>query len=1447
MCFPKFTHNQNLKRNARRFIFIFLYFRYKPKKSTASRKMDIEGLPPGLENGASVKFSHVLGVRSPSGRCVEHLNDDTVLYLAGKHAAQYEHETGLHKFILKSNKTVEISSFCVSANRKYIALAEKLSDGMQVNVYTQTGSRVRTLEFKYLSKLPVVSMDFSTDNKYLATVTSLPDVFVYLWQVDKSRLVGMVDVPFELTRITVSPWAYWSLCTTGPSSIRMWRLVEKQLKQVDPMPKRRELSTNAQQQQASTGVNRFSCHCWYDEEKVIAGTEEGDLLIFENSELKKTLKAVHGEAYAITSVAPVARGIVACGEGGMVSVFERTMDENVYFRILKQFNPLNFIAAAMSEQQQHSGGGSGPLQHSSGAATTQQLALFAARIVDISVAPKEENLVILYNNNVISTVSLEAMEMVRTTIATDSSQQQAHDNSGLAATTNIASSSTIQKMLPIGFHNDIVSAVDVCVQKSFVVTGSLDKTIRVWNFMRQKVEFIKTFDEEVLCLALHPTGLRMLVGFKGNLRLFNVLAEDLHFCTEFPIKPCHEVRFSNGGQLFAAVVAHRILIFNSYDFQCTAQLSGHAVMIRSICWSLNDQLLTSADLNGIAYTWNIDTQKRVDIDDVRKNVCYNCVKYEDNTGIVAAMGTCRVAEGGSAEGEVTIRCIVPDQEPRIVRPGLVSNRVPSQRKQHTTEIAVSALAQTLFAGMPNGALHLYTFPLCEDAQPYQKIEVHSGEISHVVLSADERYLFTIGGDDNTLFMFEVDSICEGRSVSKKPLNYAAFDDVCYVLYSDVDDKARELAALQQELEDLQAAKRRDETNLLKRFEQERLVMEKETSSILDSLHRQVDAAEASKDSAERALTENARLLESMHLKAAEELEALYTKRTEEANAKYLQLKTERDDLIVRYENKLFKIQKEHEADKRVLEDKYREMELRLGSQIESMKKRLAGDSHVHDHMLDQTIADYETMLDDLHSKYKLMLAKKEEDLSKAINNSSTGERDSDRLRREKAALLAQLKEREGQIHELELSLDKRKKENESLRKEMLVRFESISTAEKKIQQLKKQTTELEKLRYVLTFKFNELKKEVAPKEKQIDFMTNRVEEMDGELEKVATDREQLKQLVEQRDERIRVLHKEIGQHRRNVEDKERSMGQLLRELTELLGGGGSKALVYQVKDLIVKYNNRASRFPEDAVDGGGDASLLGGGGGAPPEEDKTAEFERQREYMEAQLTCISRQNKQKESNLRLDNQRNTAENAILVREINELRHEKMQLSTKCQLIEGQLKEARIALQRATAVQGGMAPSHSPDASFTTRGDAGEESPLPNQQAQSSRAIPGSRRAASSSGAGISSQRVGGGGGAAAGGRLIKGPTRALRDIAHLDSEKISRIIAQVERNNVEMERQQDEIVRLREFVGHLLTRAETSPSSGGGAVSSIDKAKYAEIRRHLQQQQQAQEHASQSN
>jgi WD40 repeat protein len=1292
-------------------------------------------------SGAMLKYHHALGARPTAGKTVEHLSDDTIVYLSGKHVATYQWENPQHRFILKNSKTSEIVTFCVSANRKYIALAERLVEGsMQVNIYTQhTGSKVRALEFKYLSKRPVVTMSFSTDNKYLATVTAFPEVYIYLWQVDKARLIGMIDVPYEITRVTVSPWAYWTLCTTGPTSLKIWRLVDKQLKPTDVLPRRAKDATALGAAQATSF--RFTCHCWFDEEKLVAGTEEGDLLVVENNETKKILRGIHGEGMAVTAVQCVARGIITGGDGGVVALLERTFDESTFFRVLRR------IAVG----------------HTS-------------RVVDISVAPKEDNAVVFFQNNAMGLIALENIEMAKEAVTAV--------EGGAAVMTQATTP------LTIGFHHDEITAVDVCVQKPIIATGSMDKTVRVWNYIRRRLEFSKQFDEEVLSLALHPTGLRMVVGFKSYMRMYNVLTNDLHFCYEFALKACSEVRFSNGGQAFAAVIAHRILIVNTYDFQCTAQLGGHMVLIRSLCWSANDLYITSADLNGVMYRWQIEKQTREELDEGRKNVSHTCVRVDDTTGLVASIGTCRVAEAGMAEGEIAIRCVTAGaQGPvRAVRPGFVAVKVPAQRKQHTAEMALSTLSQTLFVGAPTGALLLYRWPLQDDAQPYQTIDVHSSEILYVLLSRDERFLFTVGAD-RTMYMFDVDAVADGKSVNRKPFNYAAFEDVVYVLQSDMDEKAREAQMLQTELDELAAAKLRDEQALVHKYEVERATKEEEGQAQVGFLSRQLEQAMKQREDADRALSDNARQLEAMNMKAAEELEALYTKRSDEANTRYLQLKTERDDLVVRYENQLFKLQKEQEAERRRLEERLKETETRLGLEIEKLQATMRQNHEANNGMLDQCIIDYEQMVDEITLRHKQEMSKTEEDLARAINSGSTGERDSERLKKEKTSLNDQLKDREGNITELEQVVEKRKKENDSLRKEMYVRFESISTAEKKIQQLKKQTSELEKLRYVLTFKFNELKKEVAPKDKQIAFLTQRVEEMDHELEKVALDREGLKQALERKEDRLQVLHKEIRAQNQSLEDKERVVGALLRDLSDLVAQTDHKRLVHQLKDMVTRFGTKQSRVDTAA------------------KEDRTAEFERQREYMESQLSCIRRQNTQKEGNMRQENQRGTAENAILVKEINELRHEKKQLGTKCAMVEQQLKEARVALQRATsaAIPSTASPSPSPGGMSSM----GRDSATPTQ---------GGGAGAASLDAGLPSRK----------GRLVRGPTRALRDVQQLDAEKIARIIAQVERNNSEMERQQDEIVRLRDFVGHLLARAERDRQ-----LSSAEQQRHAEIRRHL--------------
>ena len=1279
--------------------------------------------------GTSLKFFHALGFKQVPNKTIEHVNDESLVYLVGKHVAIFNYENKAHRFILKNAKTAQIVAFCVSSNRRYIALSERLVDdgAIQVSVYNfNTATRVRTLSFAYLCKNPVVALDFSRDNKYLVAVTQPPDVYIYLWQLDKARLLGMVEVNFACTRVSISPWAHWKLCTTGTDTLRIWHFADKQMKAMDPLQKKKDY--------------RFTCHAWFDDEKMVVGTEEGDILILagENDrtmELKKTLQGVH-EQSAIWSICAIGRGFVCGGDGGHFTLYERTYDGD-YFQRYKRFR--------MQEKQS---------------------------IVDISISPNEENVVCCVDNNEMVFFSLANVDVMKS-----------DDLSNF-------------KPLPIGFHSDIVTAIDVCIQKSIVVTAALDKNVRVWNFLKKQLEAVKCFDEEALSIACHPTGLRLVIGFKYRMCMFNLLVNDLHLCSDFPVKNCREVRFSTGGQYFAAVIVNRILIFSTYNFDCIGSLQGHSSMVKSICWTKNDTGLVSAGFEGAVYEWKIDGMKREDADDnIVKSTAYSCLCYDDSTGMIAAMGSNKVAEQGAQEGEVSLRQISKGQELRCVKPGYFSAGQRSSRT-HTSELAICSLSQTVFLGTSTGQLLLYKWPLPENAQPYQKYDIHQGEVLFVKLSTDEKYIFTMG-DDNSLFMFDVDIIVEGRPVSRKSFNYSVFDDVSYILQQDLDERSRNIDSLRAQIDDLTRDKEKEVFRLKSTHEDEKRLRDDEYSRTTTELREKMTDALHERDRAKQTIITNEKQLEALHMKAAQELEALYQKRSWEQDTKYQQLKEEKDDLIVRYENKIYKLQKQKEEEVASLVEQNKVSRDKLNQTIKELQEEKDNTMRENDAMFQEMCEEHDMEVEGLKEEAKSKLEKEKEESETAKSQTLVFKKKFDGLNAKIKDLKAEKDEAQKMSHKKDKRIEDLERSISALRLEINVRNDTISTSEKKILELKKQTAELEKLRYVLTFKFNELRKEVAPKEEQIKMMNERIQEMDEELEKVGIDRDTLKQTLEGKDEKLSVYQRNVKRNTQLLEDKERLVSLLLRELTELVAQNDGKRTVYQLKDIIMKYDSKYQK--EDVAN----------------ERDKTQEFDRQRDYMEAQLASMKKQSSRKEEHLRHDNIRKTGENALLVKEINDLRHEKKVLATKLSLTEMHLKEAK-----ALAAQQQRAPASPGPAGY---GGTGLASKTPDSMYGVGTIDHGGRSTAwgsapsratthSSAPSQAPSSKTG---------KVIKGSTRSLRDLSQMDPNKVAEIVATVERNNTEMAKQQEEIRRLRDFVQHLLQRAEQERPN---ALSSVSPA-----------------------
>jgi len=66
----------------------------------------------------------------------------------------------------------------------------------------------------------------------------------------------------------------------------------------------------------------------------------------------------------------------------------------------------------------------------------------------------------------------------------------------------------------------------------------------------------KEFQEESYSVALHPTGLFILVGFSDKLRFMTLLIDDIRTLKEFTVRSCREVRLCMSVQICYYLFIH---------------------------------------------------------------------------------------------------------------------------------------------------------------------------------------------------------------------------------------------------------------------------------------------------------------------------------------------------------------------------------------------------------------------------------------------------------------------------------------------------------------------------------------------------------------------------------------------------------------------------------------------------------------------------------------------------------------------------------------------------------------------------------------------------------------------------------------------------------------------------------------------------------------------------
>ena len=117
--------------------------------------------------------------------------------------------------------------------------------------------------------------------------------------------------------------------------------------------------------------------------------------------------------------------------------------------------------------------------------------------------------------------------------------------------------------------------------------------------------------EEGKAVAFHPSGFHILVAVSDKIMMMNVLSNSIQEYHSIALKNCREIRFSNGGQKFAAGVSSYTYIYDFYSADCPSnmQCKGHSGKIVNIDWFEDDSGISDGCNAGRACFYDLQIQR----------------------------------------------------------------------------------------------------------------------------------------------------------------------------------------------------------------------------------------------------------------------------------------------------------------------------------------------------------------------------------------------------------------------------------------------------------------------------------------------------------------------------------------------------------------------------------------------------------------------------------------------------------------------------------------------------------------------------------------------------------------------------------------------------------------------------------------------------------------------
>jgi microtubule-associated protein-like 1/2 len=260
--------------------------------------------------------------------------------------------------------------------------------------------------------------------------------------------------------------------------------------------------------------------------------------------------------------------------------------------------------------------------------------------------------------------------------------------------------------------------------KPIIITGSLDLSVRIWDYSeRKQIRKVKC-KKGVRSAAFSPSGDTFVLGlYDGTVELHEMDKEspEPKFTKKFRNEMIDAISFSPDGKLISAGSwDQKIEIIGVNDFNSVHSLKGHSSSILSLTWSTDSKYLISNSKDYDILYWSVATGKTVG-----ESVC---LELEwDNWSNILGWPVVGIFKEGNDGTDVNAASISGDfkTEYRVIATGDDSQNV-----------------------------NLYRFPALQPRAPGKTFSGHSSHVTRVRFSPDSSFLFSTGGLDYSIFQWK---------------------------------------------------------------------------------------------------------------------------------------------------------------------------------------------------------------------------------------------------------------------------------------------------------------------------------------------------------------------------------------------------------------------------------------------------------------------------------------------------------------------------------------------------------------------------------------------------------------------------------------------------------------------------------------------------------------------